>query len=141
MADVLAPEQIKLTESIRGGASIMDSLKRHIDENGSTESWRKSVNAGEDLRLGDYGDTLIRDFIIGNDEKNLVGLVHVMLDQGFSIRERFEGDTVSNFLKDVVKTADPSDFKKFIKDFQKVYLNLTKMLLDDAIDNINRQKD
>ena len=119
MADVLAPEQLKLTESIRGGTSIMDSLKRHIDENGSTESWRKSVNAGEDLRLGDYGDTLIRDFIIGNDEKNLVGLVHVMLDQGFSIRERFEGDTVSNFLKDVVKTADPSDFKKFIKDFQK----------------------
>ena len=119
MADVLAPEPLKLGESIRGGASIMDSLKRHIDENGSTESWRKSVSAGKDLRLGDYGDTLIRDFIIGNDEKNLVGLVHVMLDQGFSIRERFEGDTVSNFLKDVVKTADPSDFKKFIKDFQK----------------------
>ena len=59
----------------------MDSLKRHIDENGSTESWRKAVNAGKDLRLGDYGDTLIRDFIIGNDEKELVGLVHVMLDQ------------------------------------------------------------
>ena len=118
-ADVLAPEPLKLSESIRGGASIMDSLKRHIDENGSTESWRKSVSAGKDLRLGDYGDTLVREFIIGNDEKNLVGLVHVMLDQGFSIRERFEGDTVSNFLKDVVKTADPSDFKKFIKDFQK----------------------
>ena len=30
---------------------------------------------------------------------------------------------------------------KFYKDFQTVYLNLTKMLLDDAIDSINRQKD
>ena len=119
MTDVLAPERLKLSESIRGGASIMDSLKRHIEENGSTESWRKSVKAGKDLRLGVYGDTLIADFIMGNDKKNLIGLVHVMLDQGFSIRERFEGDTVSNFLKDVVKTADPSDFKKFIKDFQK----------------------
>jgi len=119
MTDVLAPEPLKLSQSIRGGASIMDSLKRHIDENGSTESWRKAVNAGKDLRLGAYGDTLIRDFIMGNDEKNLVGLVHVMLDQGYSIRERFEGDTVSNFLKDTIKLADPSDFKKFIKDFQK----------------------
>jgi len=119
MTDVVKPEPLKLSQSVRGGSSIMDSLKRHIEENGSKESWRKSVNAGKDLRLSDYGDTLIRDFIIGNDEKNLVGLVHVMLDQGYSIRERFEGDTVSNFLKDVVKTADPSDFKKFIKDFQK----------------------
>ena len=31
--------------------------------------------------------------------------------------------------------------KEFYKDFQTVYLNLTKMLLDDAIDSINRQKD
>ena len=30
---------------------------------------------------------------------------------------------------------------EFYKDFQTVYLNLTKMLLDDAIDSINRQKD
>ena len=30
---------------------------------------------------------------------------------------------------------------EFYKDFQIVYLNLTKMLLNDAIDSINRQKD
>ena len=30
---------------------------------------------------------------------------------------------------------------EFYKDFTIVYLNLTKMLLDDAIDSINRQKD
>ena len=30
---------------------------------------------------------------------------------------------------------------EFYKDFTIVYLNLTKMLLNDAIDNINRQKD
>ena len=30
---------------------------------------------------------------------------------------------------------------EFYKDFIIVYLNLTKMLLDDAIDSINRQKD
>ena len=30
---------------------------------------------------------------------------------------------------------------KFYKDFTIVYLNLTNMLLDDAIDSINRQKD
>ena len=30
---------------------------------------------------------------------------------------------------------------EFYKDFTIVYLNLTKMLLNDAIDSINRQKD
>ena len=30
---------------------------------------------------------------------------------------------------------------EFYNDFTIVYLNLTKMLLNDAIDNINRQKD
>ena len=30
---------------------------------------------------------------------------------------------------------------EFYKDFTIVYLNLTKMLHDDAIDSINRQKD
>ena len=30
---------------------------------------------------------------------------------------------------------------EFYKDFTIVYLNLTKILLDDAIDSINRQRD
>ena len=43
---------------------------------------------------------------------------------------------------DLLETGDYKDTNdKFSKDFQTVYLNLTKMLLDDAIDSINRQKD
>jgi len=44
---------------------------------------------------------------------------------------------------DLLETSDheETDDKEFYEDFQTVYLNLTKMLLDDAIDSINRQKD
>ena len=43
---------------------------------------------------------------------------------------------------DLLETGDYEETdKEFYKDFQTVYLNLTKMLLDDAIDSINRQKD
>ena len=43
---------------------------------------------------------------------------------------------------DLLETSDHKETdNEFYKDFQTVYLNLTKMLLDDAIDSINRQKD
>jgi len=43
---------------------------------------------------------------------------------------------------DLLETSDYEETdNEFYKDFQTVYLNLTKMLLDDAIDSINRQKD
>ena len=44
---------------------------------------------------------------------------------------------------DLLETGDykETDDNEFYEDFQTVYLNLTKMLLDDAIDSINRQKD
>ena len=43
---------------------------------------------------------------------------------------------------DLLETGDYEETdNEFYKDFQTVYLNLTKMLLDDAIDSINRQKD
>ena len=44
---------------------------------------------------------------------------------------------------DLLETGNykETDDNEFYEDFQTVYLNLTKMLLDDAIDSINRQKD
>ena len=43
---------------------------------------------------------------------------------------------------DLLEAGDHEETdNEFYKDFQTVYLNLTKMLLDDAIDSINRQKD
>ena len=43
---------------------------------------------------------------------------------------------------DLLETGDYEETdNEFYKDFQTVYLNLTKMLLNDAIDSINRQKD
>ena len=44
---------------------------------------------------------------------------------------------------DLLETGNykETDDNEFYEDFQTVYLNLTKMLLDDAVDSINRQKD
>ena len=44
---------------------------------------------------------------------------------------------------DLLETGNykETDDNEFYEDFQTVYLNLTKMLLDDAIDSLNRQKD
>jgi len=44
---------------------------------------------------------------------------------------------------DLLETGNykETDDNEFYEDFQTVYLNLTKMLLDDASDSINRQKD
>ena len=44
---------------------------------------------------------------------------------------------------DLLETGNykETDDNEFYEDFQTVYLNLTKMLLDDAIDSVNRQKD
>ena len=44
---------------------------------------------------------------------------------------------------DLLETGNykETDDNEFYEDFQTVYLNLTKKLLDDAIDSINRQKD
>jgi hypothetical protein len=120
MQDVKTPEAFNLVgNATDGGPSIIESIQRNINELENTNSWKDKVAAGKEIQLSDFGDTLIRELIIGNDEKNLKGLVHVMLNQGYSIRERFAGDTVGNFIADLVKTADPKDVKKFFTDFEK----------------------
>ena len=52
-------------------------------------------------------------------------------------------DSISDKLyDDLFETGDYKETdNEFYQDFQTIYLNLTKMLLDDAIDSINRQKD
>ena len=44
---------------------------------------------------------------------------------------------------DLLETGNykETDDNEFYEDFQTIYLNLTKMLLDAAIDSVNRQKD
>ena len=120
MQDVQKPEKFNLLgSSTEGGPSIMESIQRNANQLDNTNSWKDKVAEGKEIQLSDFGDTLIRELIIGNDEKNLKGLVHVMLNQGFSIRERYAGDNVGNFIADLVKTADPKDVQKFFKDFEK----------------------
>ena len=52
-------------------------------------------------------------------------------------------DSISDKLyDDLFETGDYKETdNEFYQDFQTIYLNLTKMLLDDAIDSVNRQKD
>jgi plasmid maintenance system antidote protein VapI len=107
-------------QRVRNINRVTDSLSEHIRTMGGKNSWREKVNAGENLAVGDYGDTFFEEMLLGNSDKGLVGLAEVMYEQGFTYTPRYTGDKVSNFVADVIKEADPQDIKKFLGDFEEM---------------------
>jgi len=91
------------------------SLRKYLSQV-DEGSWKLKTNEGKDL--SDYGDTFIKEMLLGNDEKGLVGLLDVMYKQGYVFIERSPEDKISNFITDVIKVADPQDVKNFFKDFE-----------------------
>ena len=107
--DVVKPEKLEGIRKV--SLSLRDYLKKVPESD-----WKSSVGDGKDL--SDYGDTFIKEMLLGNDEKGLIGLFQVMDESGYQWIRRSPDDRISKFTKDVIKTADPQDVKAFLKDFE-----------------------
>ena len=107
--DVINPTKL---EGIR---KVSLSLRDYLKDIPETD-WKLKVNQGKDL--SDYGDTFIKEMILGNDDKGLIGLAEVMYQSGFNWIKRSPEDKISNFLADTIKKSDPQDVKAFLKDFE-----------------------
>lgn len=78
-------------------------------------NWLADVANGKELK--DQDTEFFITMILGNKEKNLKGLNEIMLEDGYVWAQRSEDDKVSNWIGDVIKTADPQDAQKFLDDF------------------------
>ena len=116
---LIAPTASK-TE-VKGSASVGKLLQTDpnaaIPEKGalSMGDWMKDVAKGKEL--ADQDTQFFITMVLGDDEKGLKGLAHILLDDGYVWRRRNEDDTVSNWLGDIIKESDPQDAKKFLDDF------------------------
>jgi hypothetical protein len=66
-----------------------------------------------------------------------------MMDQGYAWSRRNPDDTISNFIGDVIKKADPGDAKKFLDDFTKatgITMNEGKKLTVEGLADTFKRK-
>jgi len=113
--DLALPDADVGIPKLEGIRKISLSLRDYIKKVPESD-WKSSVGKGKDL--SDYGDTFIKEMLLGNDEKGLIGLFQVMDESGFQWVRRSPDDTISRLIKDSIKTSDPQDIKAFLKDFE-----------------------
>jgi hypothetical protein len=89
-------------------------------------NWLADVANGKELR--DQDNQFFVTMIEGDKEKNLKGLADILLEEGYVWKPRSEDDKVSNWVGDIIKTADPQDAQKFLDDFTKA----TGISMDDG---------
>ena len=115
--DLALPDADVGIPKLEGIRKVSLSLRDYIKKVPESD-WKSSVKEGKDL--SDYGDTFIKEMLLGNDEKGLIGLFQVMDESGFQWVRRSPHDTLSKFIKDTIKTSDPQDVKSFLKDFESI---------------------
>ena len=99
--------------------SLEEYAKRSVPQG---YSWKKAVEKGttfERLDSNFFIDMLIG---VGNNETGetyLKGLAQIAFENGLLYKKRFDEDTYSNWVKDLILASDPQDVKTFAKAWQK----------------------
>ena len=129
---------------------LSDSIAKYIDEldtKGSSPdippvgNWLKDTAKGKELT--DQDTQFFITMLLGNDDLGLKGLGEIMMDQGYAWTRRNPDDTISNFIGDVIKKADPQDAKNFLDDFTKatgITMNEGKQLTVEGLANTFKRK-
>ena len=129
---------------------LSDSIAKYVDELRTkgpnpnlppVGNWLKDAAKGKEL--ADQDTQFFITMLLGNDDLGLKGLGEIMMDQGYAWTRRNPDDTISNFIGDVIKQADPQDATKFLDDFTKatgITMNEGKQLTVEGLANTFKRK-
>jgi hypothetical protein len=104
-------------------------------------NWLKDVAKGKELQ--DQDTQFFYTMLLGDSDKGLKGLAHILLEDGYAWVPRNSDDKVSNWVGDIIKNSDPQDAKKFLDDFTKatgIKMNDGKKLTIDAFADTFKRK-
>ena len=114
---LVAPAPLKT--STKGATVISRVFDQAVPVEGTPSpkagNWLADIAKGRELK--DQDTEFFITMVLGNDEKGIKGLAHILLEDGYVWVKRNPDDKVSNWVGDIIKEADPQDAKKFIDDF------------------------
>lgn len=133
------PTNIPKLKTTREGAKLTDlseSIGKYLDELETkgpnpyippVGKWAEDVAEGHEL--SSQNTQFFVTMLLGNEELGMKGLAHILLEQGYVWKRRSADDRISNFVGDIIKQADPQDFKTFLKDFkEKTGITVTRIV-------------
>jgi len=114
---LVAPAPLKT--STKGATVISRVFDQAVPADGTPSpqagNWLADIAKGRELK--DQDTEFFITMVLGNDDKGIKGLAHILLEDGYAWVKRNPDDKVSNWVGDIIKQADPQDAKKFIDDF------------------------
>ena len=94
--------------------------------------WFEKVAKGKELEELDF--QFWTTLLIGDQENGIKGLSTILVEEGIQWQKVSEDDKVSDFIADVLKSADTKDAEEFISLFEKVTGNPMKDLSEQVAD-------
>jgi hypothetical protein len=151
VSDLVRPAQnLKTTTEGAKLTDLSESIAKYVDEldtkGASPElppigKWLSDTSKGKEL--ADQDTEFFIKMLLGDDDLGLRGLGDIMLDQGYAWKRRDADDTISNFIGDIIKQADPQDAKQFLDDFVQatgITMNEGKQLTVEGLANTFKRK-
>lgn len=137
-----APDALKT--NVKGNKALgqlMGQVPTNVTPSPAQGNWLADVAKGKELQ--DQDTEFFITMLLGNDTKGLKGLGQILAEQGYAWAQRGPDDKISNWIGDVIKTADPQDAKQFLKDFTKatgIKMSEGKKLTVDALADTFKRK-
>lgn len=110
------PKGAKISGVVNRMAEAAKKAEAAASPNTKRHKWAEDVAKGKELN--DVDTDFWKIFIHGDDELEVIGLADKLVEQNYAFIPKDDKDKISNFLGDVIKEADPEDFKLFIKEFE-----------------------
>ena len=104
-------------------------------------NWLADIANGKELK--DQDTEFFITMLLGDTPRGLKGLGQILAEQGYAWKPRGPDDKISNWIGDVIKTADPQDAKQFLKDFTAatgITMSEGKKLTVDALADTFKRK-
>lgn len=127
------------TKDVNVLAELTESLRKYSENLVPQQlSWKGAVQKGSSFNQVDTN--LFIDMLIGLGDKDtgevyLKGIAQIAYENGMLYKKRFDEDTYSNWVKDLIRASDPQDVKEFAKAWRKAtgvqIKGLSKMSVDD----------
>ncbi len=78
--------------------------------------WQGKVASGKELTDLDFD--FWRTMLLGDEERGIAGMASILAEQGYQWQRRSDQDKVSNWIADIIRSADPQDAKVFTDNFE-----------------------
>ena len=115
-------------------AGVQPKLNQSVKDLFTKGNWKEKVGRGKEL--SDLDSTFFTTLMLGDKELGIKGLNSILLEEGYVWHKRGPDDKYTNWVTDIIKTLDPQDSEKFLKEFE-VASGVKLPELGDAVKNLN----